>query len=71
MECSSGEEREQFGGRLKAAIENFTLDFLPHMKEEEEVSGRERGREERGRSMRGREGKRTMWGGSGREKEVR
>ena len=39
MECSSEEEREQFGGTLKTAIENFTVDFLPHMKEEEEVRG--------------------------------
>ena len=31
------EEREQFGGRLKDAIACFTVDFLPHMEEEEQV----------------------------------
>ena len=36
LECSE-EEREVFGKRLKVAISSFTLDFLPHMREEEEV----------------------------------
>ena len=30
-------ERRDFGERLKTAIASFTVDFLPHMKEEEEV----------------------------------
>ena len=37
MEYGSGEERVGFGERLKTAIASFTLDFLPHMREEEEV----------------------------------
>ena len=34
--CSEG-ERMDFGKRLKTAIASFTVDFLPHMREEEEV----------------------------------
>ena len=37
MEYCSEREREAFGERLKSAIASFTVDFLPHMKEEEEV----------------------------------
>ena len=37
MEYCSEAERRDFGERLKTAIASFTLDFLPHMKEEEEV----------------------------------
>ena len=32
-------DRLVFGERLKAAIASFTVDYIPHMKEEEEVSG--------------------------------
>ena len=39
MEYCSEREREAFGERLKSAIASFTVDFLPHMKEEEEVRG--------------------------------
>ena len=35
-QCSEG-ERVNFGERLKTAIASFTVDFLPHMREEEEV----------------------------------
>ena len=37
MECCSEDERVNFGERLKTAIASFTVDFLPHMREEEEV----------------------------------
>ena len=37
MEYCSEAERREFGERLKTAIASFTVDFLPHMKEEEEV----------------------------------
>ena len=40
MECSSDRERRDFGERLKTAIASFTIDFLPHMREEEEVRER-------------------------------
>ena len=36
--CSDSERRD-FGEGLKTAISSFTVDFLPHMKEEEEVRG--------------------------------
>ena len=32
-------DRLVFGERLKAAIASFTVDYIPHMKEEEEVGG--------------------------------
>ena len=32
-------DRMVFGKQLKAAIANFTVDYIPHMKEEEEVRG--------------------------------
>ena len=54
MECSSEKEREQFGERLKVAIRSFTVDFLPHMNEEEEVR-REGGRWKGGSIRRGNE----------------
>lgn len=38
MECSSKGERKDFGERLKTAISSFTVAFLPHMREEEEVA---------------------------------
>ena len=47
MEYCSEAERREFGERLKTAIASFTVDFLPHMKEEEEV-GDEEGRREEG-----------------------
>lgn len=31
-------ERLNYGIQLKEALEDFTKDFVPHMKEEEEVS---------------------------------
>ena len=31
-------DRINYGLKLKAALEEFTEDFLPHMKQEEEVS---------------------------------
>ena len=37
MECCSEGERVNFGEHLKTAIASFTVDFLPHMREEEEV----------------------------------
>lgn len=37
MERSSKGERKDFGERLKTAISSFTVAFLPHMREEEEV----------------------------------
>ena len=40
LECSSSSsepERLAFGRRLKGAIDDFTVDFIPHMNEEEEV----------------------------------
>ena len=30
-------DRVNYGNRLKSAISNFTVDFIPHMNEEEEV----------------------------------
>ena len=40
LECDSVEaERMVFGKQLKAAIANFIVDYIPHMKEEEEVRG--------------------------------
>ena len=52
MECSSKGERKDFGERLKTAISSFTVAFLPHMREEEEVAreweGGERGEGGRG-----------------------
>ena len=30
-------DRVEFGGRLKLAISNFTIDLIPHMNEEEKV----------------------------------
>ena len=36
-EFSSEAERIDYGNRLKSAIANFTVDFIPHMNEEEEV----------------------------------
>ena len=36
-QSASREEREQFGRRLKDTIACFTVDFIPHMNEEEEV----------------------------------
>lgn len=32
------QDRINYGRRLKQALENFTNNFLPHMKEEEEVT---------------------------------
>ena len=37
MGWCSEEARLYFGERLKTAIGSFTVDFLPHMREEEEV----------------------------------
>jgi F-box/leucine-rich repeat protein 5 len=37
MGWCSEEARVDFGERLKTAIASFTVDFLPHMREEEEV----------------------------------
>ena len=38
LECNSLEaDRLVFGERLKAAIAGFIVDYIPHMKEEEEV----------------------------------
>ena len=37
MGWCSEEARVDFGERLKTAIGSFTVDFLPHMREEEEV----------------------------------
>lgn len=37
--CRSPRERQEFGENLTEAITNFTLDFIPHMDEEEEVRG--------------------------------
>ena len=40
LECNSLEaDRLVFGERLKAAIAGFIVDYIPHMKEEEEVGG--------------------------------
>ena len=36
-EFTSEAERIDYGNRLKSAIANFTVDFIPHMNEEEEV----------------------------------
>ena len=36
-QTSSKEERVKFGEQLKEAIAGFTVDFIPHMNEEEEV----------------------------------
>ena len=36
-EFSSEADRLDYGNRLKSAIANFTVDFIPHMNEEEEV----------------------------------
>ena len=36
-EFSSKADRLDYGNRLKSAIANFTVDFIPHMNEEEEV----------------------------------
>ena len=33
------QDRINYGIQLRSAIEEFAEDFLPHMKEEEEVSG--------------------------------
>lgn len=38
LESSNEGDRVAFGAQLKDAITNFTVDFIPHMKEEEEVS---------------------------------
>ena len=37
-EFATEAERVNYGNRLKAAIANFTVDFIPHMNEEEEVN---------------------------------
>ena len=37
LECSPELDRVQFGEKLKLAIGKFTVDFIPHMNEEEEV----------------------------------
>ena len=38
LESSNEGDRVAFGAQLKDAISHFTVDFIPHMKEEEEVS---------------------------------
>lgn len=38
LEYSSEVDRRAFGDQLKATIANFTDDYIPHMREEEEVS---------------------------------
>ena len=35
--CRSECQRLAFGEQLKSSIANFTIDFIPHMDEEEEV----------------------------------
>ena len=35
--CKGERERVAFGEQLKLSIANFTIDFIPHMDEEEEV----------------------------------
>lgn len=37
-EFATEAERVNYGNRLKVAIANFTMDFIPHMNEEEEVN---------------------------------
>lgn len=36
--CAQEEERMRFGMRLRRALHDFTTSFLPHMREEEEVT---------------------------------
>ena len=42
VEVSGSSERQRldFGEQLKSSITNFTVDFIPHMDEEEEVGQR-------------------------------
>lgn len=35
--CRDEQERRLFGEQLKSSIADFTIDFIPHMDEEEEV----------------------------------
>jgi hypothetical protein len=38
FEKKTEQDRVNYGQRLKELLESFTHDFLPHMREEEEVS---------------------------------
>ncbi len=38
LESSTAVDRQAFGEHLKVATAQFTIDYIPHMREEEEVS---------------------------------